>query len=86
MGTLPTTHRDPLNFAMNQRLEASCFRLMISEVGFKVMGQFAPKKSDTVESMWKRSLESGGRQEAGLRLVLAEPWPCSRKQNRTLLL
>lgn len=48
---LPHSSQRPFNFAMNQKLEASCFRLMISEVGLKVMGQFAPKKPDTVESV-----------------------------------
>lgn len=78
---LPHSSQRRLNFAVNQRMKASCFRLRISEVGLKVMGQFAPKKLDTVESVWK-----GGRREASLRLVLAEPWPRSRKQNQTLLL
>lgn len=33
---LPRSSQRPFNFAMNQRLEASCFRFMISEVGLKV--------------------------------------------------
>lgn len=58
---LPHSSQRRLNFAMNPRMEASCFRLRISEVGLKVMGQFAPKTSDTVESVCK-----GGCREAGL--------------------
>lgn len=36
-----------LHFAMNRRMVASCFRLKISKVGLKVVGQFAPIEPNT---------------------------------------
>lgn len=72
MGTLPQelphSSQTPLNFAMNQRSEASCFKLMISEVGLKVMGQFASKKSEGRLRIWR---PPGGRLKTGAGGALA---------------